>query len=67
MADPIAVATKRARAEDRLRAAVAVASEKFGVPFERSATPANRYPDLAAAEMLERVAAFIENLNERTK
>lgn len=62
MADPIAVANKRVVAEQRLYRAATTASGAFGVPFNRSATPANRYPDLAAAELVESVAEFIENI-----
>ena len=63
MADRIAVATKRAKAELRLAAAVEAASRATGVPFNKSPTPANRYPDLASAELIESVAEFIEKIN----
>jgi hypothetical protein len=62
MADPIAVAEKRARAEQRLAAAVAAASRATDVPYTPPASPANRYPALYAAELVEQVATFIEGI-----
>jgi hypothetical protein len=62
MADPIAVANKRADAERRLDRAASAASGVFGVTFNRSDTPANRYPDLASMELVNNVAEFIEKI-----
>lgn len=62
MADPVAVATKRAKADLRLNRAVEAASQAFGIEFKRSKVPANRFPDLYAAELVENVAAFLETL-----
>lgn len=61
MPDPIAVAEKRAVAEQRLAAAVAAASRATGIPYVAPTTPANRYPGLYAAELVEGVAQFIED------
>jgi hypothetical protein len=67
VADPATVARKRANAEVRLRAAAVEAGRVFGVDLETSRLPANRYPDLAAAENLEHVAAFIERITHKAE
>lgn len=62
MADGVAVAKKRAIAEHRLREAVGRLSEASGVAFAPPAVPANRYPALYAAQLVEGVAEFLERL-----
>lgn len=65
MADRVAVAGKRAAAESRLRMAVDRLSGSAGVAYVPPAVPANRYPDLYAAQLVEGVADFLERLGER--
>jgi hypothetical protein len=62
VADKVAVAEKRARAEDRLRQVVDRLSSATGVDFNPPAVPANRYPELYAAQLVEGVADFLERL-----
>lgn len=62
MADRIAVATKRAKAENRLRKAVEKLGKSSGVEFVPPQVPARRFPDLYAAQLVECVADFLERL-----
>jgi hypothetical protein len=63
MAHPVAVATARAVAESRLARAASKLSAAFGVPLRPGTLPANRYPDLAAASLIDRVAEFLEQIH----
>lgn len=60
MAHPRTVAVRRQIAEKRLCEVAARAAQVFGVELRQGPTLPNRYPDLAAAEMVEHVADFIE-------
>ena len=62
MADPRAVAIRRQNAGIRLRKATEAAAQKFGVAFKVPGTPPTRHPDLYAAELVENVAEFIEQI-----
>lgn len=62
MAHPRIVAVRRQVADKRLREVAAVAAQTFGVTLKQGPTLANRYPDLASAELIENVADFIEQL-----
>jgi hypothetical protein len=64
MPDRIAVAQKRAIAEERLRIAVSAAAKAFGVTFNAPAVPRSKYPDLYAAQLVEGVAEFIEQVTQ---
>jgi hypothetical protein len=62
VADPVAVATKRAIAEQRMRQAADRLARSVGVEFVPPSVPANRFPDLYAAQLVEGVAVFLERL-----
>jgi hypothetical protein len=62
VADPASVATKRAIADVRMRKAADRLAREVGVEFVPPSTPANRFPDLYTAELVERVADFLERL-----
>jgi hypothetical protein len=62
VADKVAVAEKRARAEQRLRQVVDRLARSVGVKFVPPAVPANRFPELYAAQLVEGVADFLERL-----
>jgi hypothetical protein len=62
VADKVAVAEKRARAEQRLRQVVDRLARSVGVEFAPPAVPANRFPELYAAQLVEGVADFLERL-----
>jgi hypothetical protein len=62
MAHPRAVAVRRQNADLRLKKAVDVASKRFGVPFAKPTTLPNRDAALYAAELIEGVAGFLENI-----
>lgn len=64
MADLVAVAGKRARAELRLRTAVDRLARSVGVEFVPPSVPANRFPELYAAQLVEGVAVFLERLGD---
>ena len=64
MADPVAVATMRAKAEDRLRRAVAESSRTSGVQFMLPPVPAYE-PALAAAHLILATAEYFERLNKK--
>jgi hypothetical protein len=64
MAARIAVATKRAKSELRLRQAVNDASSRLGIRFDAPKVPQKRFPDLYAAELIDSVAAFIEQVGK---
>jgi hypothetical protein len=64
VADRIAVATKRAIAEGRLRKAVESLGKTAGVKFVPPAVPAKRFPDLYAAQLVEQVADFLTRLEK---
>lgn len=53
---------RRQNAEVRLKKAVDAASKKFGVPFAKPTTLPNRDAALYAAELVEGVAGFLENI-----
>lgn len=63
MANPIAVATARAQAEERLALAAEKLSERYEIRLRTGTLPANRYPELAAADLVDRVAEFLEQLS----
>lgn len=67
MADKVVTARRRAIAEARLRELIPQASETFGVEFRQSRTLAKRYPDLAAADLVENFADFIEQAIAKQK
>lgn len=67
MADRNAVANKRALAELRLRRVAERLGASSGEAFEPPTTPAHRYPDLYAAELLERVSDFMERLEAQER
>lgn len=67
MADPIAVARKRAIAEKRLHAASQEASKAFGVPYKQVHPIQKREPALAAASLIENAAELIENVTATKK
>ncbi len=62
MAHPRTVAVRRQVADKRLREVAAAASNVFGVTLKNGLTLASRHPDLAAAELVENVADFIQEL-----
>jgi hypothetical protein len=62
VADKVAVAEKRARAEQRLRQVVDRLARSVGVEFVPPSVPANRFPELYAAQLVEGVADFLERL-----
>ena len=62
MASKLAVLEKRAKAELRLAKAVEGASRAFGATYRRPSVPSNRFPDLYAAELVEGVADFLEQI-----
>lgn len=62
MAHPRVVAVRRQNAELRLKKAVDAAARKFGIPFKAPTTLPNRAADLYAAELVEGVAAFLEDI-----
>jgi hypothetical protein len=64
VADLVAVAVKRARAEQRLRTAVDRLARSVGVEFVPPSVPANRFPDLYTAQLVECVATFLERLGD---
>ncbi len=62
MADRVAVAEKRAKAEQRLQKAVERVSLATNVDYVPPALSKSRFPDLYAAQLVESVADFIEKL-----
>jgi hypothetical protein len=64
MADPTAVARKRAIGELRLKKAVSDASRTFGVPFSEVPVQSRREPALASAHFVENVAEFLERITQ---
>lgn len=62
MAHPRVVAVRRQIADLRLREAAKAAAKVFSVTLKQGPTLPNRHPDLAAAELVENVAEFIETI-----
>ena len=65
MADPAIVNVRRYNAERKIIAAAEKVGSRFGVALRKPVIPQNRYPDLYAAEQLEFIAAFLEELAAR--
>jgi hypothetical protein len=49
------VAVRRAQAELKLAQSASEVAHQLGITFRSATVPRNRYPDLYAAELLERI------------
>jgi hypothetical protein len=64
VADKIITARRRARAEQRLLRAATALGERFGVRLRPACGMSQKYPDTAAADLVERVADFLEGIQQ---